>query len=136
MIAVDTSVVVAAFSSWHEAHDVALEAVRGRPHLPAHAAIESYSVLTRLPAPYRASPLLVLEFLEGAFGARTLVLERRVIDVLAELAGRGIGAGATYDGLIALTAAAFKFTLRTLDRRALDTYARLGVKVELLERNP
>lgn len=49
MIAADTSVVVAAFASWHEGHESALVALARRPRLPGHVALESYSVLTRLP---------------------------------------------------------------------------------------
>jgi hypothetical protein len=51
LIAVDTSVVVAAFASWHEGHLAALECLRRDPRLPAHVAIETFSVITRLPAP-------------------------------------------------------------------------------------
>lgn len=51
MIALDTSVAIAVFASWHEAHSVAVEAIGPSPRLPAHAAIETFSVLTRLPAP-------------------------------------------------------------------------------------
>jgi len=40
--------------------------------------------------------------------------------------------GQTYDGLIAISAAASGATLVTLDVRALATYARVGVDVELI----
>jgi predicted nucleic acid-binding protein len=36
LIAVDTSVVVAAFASWHEGHRAALECLRRGLRLPAH----------------------------------------------------------------------------------------------------
>lgn len=49
MKAVDSSVVIAAFATWHEHHAIARKAMASRPRLIAHAAIESYSVLTRLP---------------------------------------------------------------------------------------
>jgi hypothetical protein len=35
--------------------------------LVAHCAVESYSVLTRLPAPHRVAPNLVDEFLRAEF---------------------------------------------------------------------
>jgi hypothetical protein len=57
LIAADTSLVVALFASWHEAHDAAREALPGEVRLPAHVLIESYSVLTRLPPPHRALPM-------------------------------------------------------------------------------
>lgn len=49
MKAVDSSVVIAAFASWHESHESARRALAARPRAIAHAAVETYSVLTRLP---------------------------------------------------------------------------------------
>lgn len=60
MIAVDTSIVVAAFASWHEAHEAARGALSEEPRLPAQVAVESYSVLTRLPPPHRAESSIVV----------------------------------------------------------------------------
>lgn len=51
MTAVDTSLVVAAFASWHERHEAARRAMDGGVRLIEHCALETYSVLTRLPAP-------------------------------------------------------------------------------------
>jgi toxin FitB len=48
-------------------------------------------------------------------------------ELLSTLAGAGMSAGATYDGLIALEAKAHRRTLLTLDARAPETYRRLGV---------
>jgi hypothetical protein len=62
MRAVDSSVVIAAFATWHEHHAIARKAMAGRPRLVAHAAVESYSVLTRLPPPHRAHPSIVHAF--------------------------------------------------------------------------
>jgi hypothetical protein len=59
--AVDSSVVIAAFATWHEHHGIARTAMVSRPRLIAYAAIESYSVLTRLPrrtGPTRRSRML------------------------------------------------------------------------------
>jgi hypothetical protein len=56
--AADTSVVVAAFASWHEHHLRARKALDGGLQMIDHCALETYSVLTRLPAPaIRASVL-------------------------------------------------------------------------------
>ena len=133
MNAVDSSVVVAAFSSWHEHHDFAREALATRPHLPEHAAVEAYSVLTRLPHPHRAEPALVHQFLVQTFRDRSLDdSSRSVIDQLRVLAELRIFGGATYDALIGLTAKRFDATLLTLDRRAQETYDRLGVRVRFL----
>ena len=61
-VAVDSSVLVAALLGWHEHHVAAfrvLDAVLAADDdlvLPVHALIETYAVLTRLPAPHRLSP--------------------------------------------------------------------------------
>jgi hypothetical protein len=67
MKAVDSSVVVAAFATWHEHHALARAAMSNRPRLVAHAAVESYSVLTRLPPPHRANPSIVHAFITQRF---------------------------------------------------------------------
>ncbi len=50
MIVADTSVLVAAPASWQESHAVARAALPGA-RLVGHCAVETYSVLTRLPPP-------------------------------------------------------------------------------------
>lgn len=134
MIALDSSVVVASFGAWHEHHDVARKILRARPRLPAHAALEAYSVLTRLPEPFRAGPRTVAEFLARTFTEQRLVLGAHDQAALpARLASLGIAGGAVYDALIAITAAASDAELRTLDRRALANYERCEVPARLLE---
>lgn len=133
MIAVDTSVVVAAFGAWHEDHAIAATTVRERPLLPVHAAFEAYSVLTRLPPPHRTSPSIARAFLGAAFAGRWLELPVAVAEgLLDELAELGVAGGATYDALIGATARASGATILTLDRRATRTYDRLGVSVRVL----
>jgi len=133
LIAVDTSVVVAAFATWHEAHDQAVEVVAERPDLPVAAALEAYAVLTRLPAPHRASATLVGEFLRRAFPADLLVLPvPRMTRLVEDLLDLGIAGGASYDAVIAMTAAHHGRQLATLDARARDTYERVGVEVRSL----
>lgn len=133
MIALDSSVVIAGFGSWHEHHAVAREAFGERPRLPVHAGLEAYSVLTRLPAPFRAEPRLVADFLLRTFSAGPLALDVDEHAALpARLAGYGISGGAAYDALIGLTAGASGAELLTLDRRALATYERCRVPARLL----
>jgi hypothetical protein len=60
---VDTSIVVAAFASWHENHAAADRALDGKTRLVAHCAIETFSVLTRLPPPHRVAGHFVRDFL-------------------------------------------------------------------------
>ena len=127
--AVDTSVVVAAFASWHEHHDVARAAIDRGPHLIEHCALECYSVLTRLPFPHRSPPELVLEFLLARFPGGWLKMEatgyRRFLRGLAQ---NGVTGGAAYDALIAATATHCKVELISCDQRARATYARYGVE--------
>jgi predicted nucleic acid-binding protein len=134
LIAADSSVVVAAFATWHESHALASGALADDVRLPAHAALESYSVLTRLPSPHRADPRLVGSFLADRFPEPLLVLDpaahERLVDELATL---GIVGGAVYDGLIAATAREAEATLVTLDRRAAATYDRFRVGFRLLD---
>ncbi len=133
MIAVDTSVVVAAFSSWHEGHRAALECLRRDPRLPAHVAIETFSVITRLPAPHRAPGKLVAEFLRQRFRSPLLTLPTsRHLRLIEEAVAAGLAGGAVYDALIAATARHAGATLLSRDRRAAATYEVLGVKYELV----
>jgi predicted nucleic acid-binding protein len=133
MKAVDTSVVVACFASWHEHHAVARKAMASRPRLVAHAAIESYSVLTRLPPPHRAQPSIVHTFITERFTEPFLTLsETGYQELLATVAANQILGGPTYDALIAFTAAEHEATLVSLDQRAAATYAAIGVTVEQL----
>jgi len=134
VIAADTSVVVAAFASWHEWHEAADRALSDRARLVAHSALEVYSVLTRLPPPHRAPAGLVRDFLAARFPAPYLSLtpadHRALIATLADL---GITGGATYDALISVTAAKAGATLLSCDLRAARTYERCGVRVSLLD---
>ncbi|WP_322749003.1 MULTISPECIES: type II toxin-antitoxin system VapC family toxin [unclassified Frankia] len=133
MKAVDSSVVVAAFASWHEHHVVARKALASRPRLVAHAAVESYSVLTRLPPPHRAQPSIVHTFITEWFTDPFLVLsETGYQELLATVASSRILGGPAYDALIAFTAAEHQATLMSLDQRATVTYEAVGVSVEQL----
>ncbi len=124
MNAVDSSVVIAGFASWHEHHDKARAALESAPYLIAHCALESYAVLTRLPAPHRASPKIVVEYLRAQFPNDPISLSTPTVTLIEELYGLGISGGAVYDGLIAMTARSHHATLLTLDRRAEPTYTR------------
>lgn len=132
MIAVDTSVVVAALASWHEGHEQASAAVDRGVRLPAHCLMESYSVLTRLPPPHRMEPGLVRDLLHARFPDAPLPLHGDSHAVLDRLVDAGVSGGAAYDGLIGITAADHDAVLLSRDRRAARIYAALGVRFELL----
>lgn len=133
MIAVDTSVVVAAFASWHDGHPSAAAALARRPRIPAHVLIESFSVLTRLPAPHRSPPDVVDTFLGEHFPKAPLSLPGAALRALIHAAtAAGITGGAIYDALIGETARRAGATLLTRDRRAISVYEKLAVRFELI----
>lgn len=131
---VDSSVIVAAFAGWHADHEVALGTLADRrPRLIGHCALESYSVLTRLPFPNRAPPGLVVEFLDAQFPDPALTPSSELWrSALAVFRDAGIRGGAVYDGLVALVAAEHGLQLLSLDRRAETTYRACGVAYRLL----
>lgn len=111
--AVDTSVLVAGVLSWHAHHAAshheleALAQANPGPILPAHVLLESYSVLTRMPAPHRLAPDDTQALLRGSFGEWKIVgAPADTWKLLDELAVAGIAGGAVYDALIVDTALA------------------------------
>jgi hypothetical protein len=102
--------------------------------IPAHARIETYSVLTRMPPPHRLAPAVVAELLERWFpGRRTIVPSRRLSREIVKRCGEnGVDGGAVYDALIGLTAAEAGVPLMTRDLRAARTYHRLDVDVDVI----
>ena len=135
MIAPDTSVVIAALTTWHAAHGVAREAVGSVAdrRLIAHVAFETTSSLSRMPRGMRVSATVVRSALEEMFPAEWLQLDpvgaRRTF---ATVVAGGVSGGALYDAAIAATAAQAGRRLVTLDRRALPVYELVGADVELL----
>jgi len=129
----DSSVVIAAFASWNQHHEAAIAALGDARDLVAHAELESYSVLTRLPEPLRAEPKLVAKYLRDDFPGKRMVLpesERRAL--IARLARLSIAGGVVYDAIVAATATHHGYRLLSCDRRAAPTYERLGVEVAYL----
>ena len=133
MIAVDTSVVVAAFASWHEGHDAARDALAMNPRVPGHVALEAYSVLTRLPPPHRAPSDVVATFLSDRFREPWLGLpsdEHR--ELVQRASAHGVTGGALYDALVGAIAKHAGATLLTRDRRASRTYEMIGATFQLV----
>lgn len=124
---VDTSVVVAALLGWHKNHQRAADALRRAVAVPAHVLLETYSVLTRMPAPHRVAP----QTASAALGALPLpVIASPPVDaaLVARLASLDISGGAVYDALVGLTAQHHGLVLTTLDIRATRTYDLLDVE--------
>jgi predicted nucleic acid-binding protein len=131
--AADTSLVIAAFASWHESHEAARRALDGGLRLIEHCALETYSVLTRLPPPHRTSGEVVREFLTARFPEPWLRMnEQAYKNFILGLPDRGVTGGAAYDALVAATAAGCDAELVTCDRRALPVYERYGLRAKLL----
>ncbi len=132
MIAADSSVVVAALATWHPDHDRADRALVPGVRLPAHCALESYSVLTRLKPPHRVPADVALGFLRARFRERWLTLDAHAQRrFLGAAQAASITGGALYDALAAATASAHGCELLTLDRRALATYRLMGATVRV-----
>jgi predicted nucleic acid-binding protein len=105
----------------------------GSVRLIEHCALETYSVLTRLPAPHRAPAAVVRDFLTGRFRGPFLRLSLPAYrEFLLRLPDHGVAGGASYDALVAATAVSHAAELLTCDRRAAPVYERYGVRVNLL----
>jgi predicted nucleic acid-binding protein len=131
--AADTSVAVAAILADHEAHDLAEDALSTCTKVIVHVAIETYSVLTRLHPPLRLDPSTAAQIVDARLPSTRVTLDGKLhAAVPATLAAAGVSGGATYDGLIALTALEHDLELLSRDRRAARTYRALGVRHQLL----
>jgi predicted nucleic acid-binding protein len=131
--AADSSVAIAALLHDHPAHDSAADALAATETTIAHVALETYSVLTRLPAPSRADASTAAMALGVRLPATYVTLEAsEYAQTPARLAAAGVSGGASYDGLIALAALEHDLELLTRDKRAERTYRALDVPYRLL----
>lgn len=128
----DTSVIVAGAQSWNPANEPASAVLASCRKAISHTLLEAYSVLTRSPSPFRISSDIAHAWLNAQFTGEVSLPERSHLTTLATLRELGVSGGAVYDGLIALTALRHRATLITLDKRAINTYAKVGVRYELL----
>ena len=132
-VLVDTSVAVAFVVADHEHHKTTVDAIGLRScGLAGHAAFETFSVLTRLPAPLRRTPKAAHRLLAGNFPGSFYLSAAAAADLWERFSDLGVAGGAVYDALIGAVAAEHGVPLATRDRRALETYRALGVDVELL----
>lgn len=124
----DTSAAVPLVVADHPSHESVLARLSGRPiGLAGHAAFETYSVLTRLPAPVRRSPGTVSRLIAANFRQTRFLPADAQHRLLAALAEQGIAGGSVYDALVGLAAQHHGLPLGTRDDRALPTYRKLGV---------
>ena len=104
---------IASVCSWHEHHDRALGEIQNRlgrkqrMAIAAPALVETYAVLTRLPAPHRISPAEALTLLETNFVRGMKIATLNVAGYSAVLRGSpgaGVSGGRVYDSVIAACA--------------------------------
>lgn len=133
LVAADTSFAVALVMASHRDHDaVASVASAWSVRLPAHAHLETFSVLTRLPGDARLTGADAATLIADRFGPPLEPSDVRSATLLTTLADAGVVGGAVYDGLIGLTAHDAGLVLVTRDRRAVPTLLALGVEHELM----
>jgi toxin FitB len=126
-LAVDTSVAIRLLHRSHPGHRAAVRWWAGRAIvLSGHAAIETYSVLTRLPGDARLAPEAASELMAARFGGAIDPVRHETARIPALFAEWGISGGAVYDGLVGLAAADHDAVLATCDVRARATYEAVG----------
>jgi len=129
----DTSVAVPLVVVDHTHHPQTARRVRGkRLGLCGHASFETFSVLTRLPAPLRRPPAVVAAILRSTFPSSKFLGPDAAAALAGELGEKGLAGGAVYDALVGATALEHGIKLLTRDARASETYLLLGVDFELL----
>jgi predicted nucleic acid-binding protein len=121
---------IAAVCGWHEHNAAAVGEIerrlgRGeRLAVSAPALVETYAVLTRLPAPYRLSAAEAWALVEANFVEGRIIFaldSAAYVAHLRQLAMQGVGGGRTYDAVIAACARQSKATtLLTFNRRHFD----------------
>ncbi len=108
-IALDTNVVIAALLAWHEHHERAFRALnqllgqKRRIVLPLPVLLESYSVMTRLPAQHRLDAADALALLEGSLSETCDLISldaEEGWDLLRWLRDSSVQGGRAYDGQI------------------------------------
>ena len=125
--ACDTSVLVPAVIGWHPSHSECLRALDDVTHVPAHILVETFSVLTRLPAPHRLSARDAAEIVGGLAFTPIALDAADIATLVADLGRQEVRGGSAYDAVVAATALHHGCLLRTRDRRAAPTYDKIGV---------
>jgi predicted nucleic acid-binding protein len=130
----DTSITIAALLADHDARELAEQALKRCTATIAHVAIETYSVLTRLPPSRRLASADAAAIIDARLPSTYVALNAdNRASTPSRLAAADVSGGSTYDGLIALTALEHDLELLTRDRRAVRSYRALGVRFTLVE---
>lgn len=137
LIAADATVLVAAVVAWHERHrgaSAAVETALARRALvvPAPALVESYAILTKLPAQHRLAHADAFHLLRSSFsparlaGART----RDTWSLLRRWSVGAIGGSDAYDAMVVeIAKEAGAKTLLTFRRAELERLAIPGIEI-------
>jgi predicted nucleic acid-binding protein len=109
-LGLDSNVLIALLCEWHEHHGRTLASYErwlGKHAvvvIPVQAMLESYSVLTRLPAPYRLPPEAAKLAIEETFFRTAVIAElgpEAAWGAIDKLSSLGLGGGRVYDAAIA-----------------------------------
>ena len=131
--AVDSSVALAAIIEDDPQHQAAGLALAESNRTIGHVAMETYSVITRIPPPLKLDAETAVSVIEARLPPERVALDAtHGPPAIRRLAEAQISGGATYDGLIALTALDHEIELISRDRRAARVYRALGVCFRLL----
>ena len=134
----DTSCLVAAMCAWHEHHSRTHREIERRAGagedlvLAAHSLVETYAVLTRLPAPHRLRAEDALSLIESNWkDTPTISLSSdETWQALRDARALGAIGGQTYDALIACVA--LKAGAATLLTWNLRNFARFSDRIAVL----
>jgi predicted nucleic acid-binding protein len=136
-VAADATVVVAAVVAWHERHKAALAAIesaltRKSLVLPAPALVESYAVLTRLPASHRLAHADAFHLLRSSFGTARIAgaRTRDTWSMLRRWSVAPIGGSDAHDALLLeIAKEAGAKTLLTFRRPDLERLTLPGLEI-------
>ncbi len=110
----DTSCIVALVAGWHEHHEETVRTANKLPHLviASHTLLETYAVLTRLPAPFRVAPSVASALVSQiAKDVRAVALTARELRTMLRRAKeQNVTGGRTYDLAIGVCAEKAKAT--------------------------
>jgi predicted nucleic acid-binding protein len=127
---VETSVLIAAYQDFHEDHARCFQLVASMEPksgcTSVHCLTELFSVTTRMPPKFRASPELGLRFVRQTEGLLTVLSldAAESVRAIKALADRGLGGGMVYDALIVAAARKKKAgVIYTLNKRHFDAVA-------------
>ncbi|HEX8170888.1 MAG TPA: PIN domain-containing protein [Thermoanaerobaculia bacterium] len=137
LVAADATVVVAALVTWHERHRAAGAAIeqalaRKALVLPAPALVESYAILTRLPAQHRLAHADAFHLLRSSFAAAKLsgLRASETWSLLRKWSVAPVGGGETWDAmLIDAAIEAGAKTLLSFRRSELERIAASAIEV-------